>query len=102
MNGRKALNMVWANEAGVSVYVYEGEHDRRVIEIHRINKDGHEEVAATATIEQHNRNRIAQMFEFPNRLEQFRKKYDVSDHDMEELARAGKITRSGTVGESSE
>lgn len=60
---RRPLNMIWANEAGVSVYVYEGEHDRRVIEIHGL-VNGYETVLATATIEKHNRNRIAEALEY--------------------------------------
>ena len=59
---RKCLNMIWANEAGVSVYVFEGEHGRRVIEVHCLNADGHEEVAATATIEKHNPGELAEFF----------------------------------------
>jgi hypothetical protein len=55
----KVINMIWANEAGVSVYVYEGEHERRVIEIHRVNEGGYEEVAARATIEKHNRDHLS-------------------------------------------
>lgn len=54
----KVLNMIWANEAGVSVYIYEGEHERRVIEIHGVVND-YETVLATATIEKHNRDRLA-------------------------------------------
>lgn len=60
---RKLLNMIWANEAGVSVYIYEGEHDRRVIEIQGVVND-HETVLATATIEKHNRNRLAEAIEY--------------------------------------
>lgn len=55
----KVLNMVWANEAGVSVYIYEGEHDRRIIEIHGVVND-RETVIATATIERHNRDNFAE------------------------------------------
>lgn len=60
---RDLLNMIWANEVGVSVYVYKGEHDRRVIEIHGVVND-HETVLATATIEKHNRNRLAEAIEY--------------------------------------
>lgn len=58
----KVLNMIWANEAGVSVYVYEGQHDSRIIEIHGIVNE-RETVLATATIEKHNRNRLAEAIE---------------------------------------
>lgn len=56
---KKIVNMVWANEAGVSVYVYEGEHDRRIIEVHGLVNE-RETVIATATIEKHNRDNFAQ------------------------------------------
>lgn len=56
---RKCLNMIWANEAGVSVYIYEAEHERRTIEIHGV-VNNYEVVLATATIEKHNRDRFAQ------------------------------------------
>jgi hypothetical protein len=46
--------MIWANEAGVSVYIYEAERERRVVEVHGL-VDGCETVLATATIEKHNR-----------------------------------------------
>jgi hypothetical protein len=59
----KVLNMIWANEAGVSIYVYEGKQDRRVIEIHGIVNE-QETVLATATIEKHNRNRLAEAVEY--------------------------------------
>lgn len=59
----KVLNMIWANEAGVSVYVYEGRHDRRIIEIHGVVNE-RETVLATATIEKHNRNRLAEAVEY--------------------------------------
>ena len=90
------VNMIWANEAGVSVYVYEGEHDRRVIQIRGV-VDGQEVVLASATVEKHNRNRVAQAFEFPSRLEQFRKRYDISDDDMKELRKAGPMVQSSTT-----
>jgi hypothetical protein len=59
----KCLNMIWANEAGVSVCIYEGQQGRRIIEIHGI-VDERETVLATATIEKHNRNRLAEAVEF--------------------------------------
>lgn len=55
---KRVINMVWANEAGVSVYIYEGEHDRRVVEIHGVVND-YETVLATATVEKHNRDTFA-------------------------------------------
>jgi hypothetical protein len=51
--------MIWANESGVSIYIYEGEHDRRIIEIHGVVND-YETVLATATIEKHNRDNFAE------------------------------------------
>lgn len=90
---RKLFNMIWANESGVSVYIYEGEHDRRIIEIHGVVKD-YETVLATATIEKHNRNRVAQALEFPNRTEEFNKRYNVSDKDLEDLSKTGRIVQS--------
>lgn len=59
----KVLNMIWANESGVSVYVYEGKYDRRIIEIHGIVNE-RESVLATATIEKHNRNHLAEAIEY--------------------------------------
>lgn len=60
----KVINAVWANEAGVSVYVFEGEHDRRVIEIHII-EGGYEYVQARATVERHNRDVLARDIALP-------------------------------------
>lgn len=54
-----ALSMIWAREAGVSVYIYQGEHDQRIIEIHGI-VDQRETVLATATIERRLRDEFAQ------------------------------------------
>lgn len=59
----KVLNMIWANESGVSIYVYEGKHNRRIIEIHGVVNE-RETVLATATIEKHNRNRLAEAVEY--------------------------------------
>ena len=55
----KVLNMIRANEAGVSIYIYEDEHERRIIEIHGVVND-HETALATATIEKHNRDNFAE------------------------------------------
>lgn len=60
---RNLLNMIWANEAGVSVYIYEGKHDQRIIEIHGVVNE-RETVLATATIEKHSRNRLAESVEY--------------------------------------
>lgn len=62
-------NMIWANEAGVSVYVRESEHGGCVMEIHRVNAGGYEEVAATATIERHNRKHLADAIRTTQQLE---------------------------------
>lgn len=72
-NGRKRVNMIWANEAGVSVYIYEAEHERRTIEIHGVVND-YETVLATATIEKHNRDRLAEAVgnDLQSQLEQLR------------------------------
>lgn len=72
--------MIWANEAGVSVYVYEAEHDRRTIEIHGVVND-YETVLAAATIEKHNRDRLAEAVghcatALQSQLEQLRKQSD--------------------------
>jgi hypothetical protein len=59
----KVLDMIWAEEAGVSVYVFEGEKDSRVIEIHGINDGGYEEVLARATVADFRRKRLATVFD---------------------------------------
>lgn len=87
------VNMIWANEAGVSVHIYKDEDDRRVIEIHGL-VDGRETVLATATIEKHNRNRLAQAVEFPDRADEFRKRYSISDNDLKDLAKARPVIQS--------
>lgn len=89
----KPVNVIWANEAGVSVYVYEDEHERRIIQIRGV-VDGYEKVLATATIEKHNRNRIAQAFEFPSKTQAFIDRYNIRDQDLKDLAKAGPIIQS--------
>lgn len=59
MTERKVLNMIWANESGVSVYIFEDQYERRVLEIHGL-VGGYEKVLATATIEKHNRDVLAE------------------------------------------
>lgn len=99
---RKCLNMVWANESGVSVYILEGEHGRRVIEIHRVNEGGYEEVAITATIEKHNRAIVAECFTDTKeeRMEKFIKRFNVSDDDLDKLAKIKPPIQSNATEES--
>lgn len=56
----QALGMIWAREGGVSVYIYEAEHDQRVIEIHGV-VDQRETVLATATIQKRHRDEFAEL-----------------------------------------
>lgn len=81
---RKCLDMIWANEAGVSVYIYEAKHGRRAIEIHGVVND-YETILATATIEKHNLRRV--MVAFTPLLTDFVEKYSVSDEDLATLAK---------------
>lgn len=50
------FNMVWAEEAGVAIYIYQAERtDRRVIEIRK-----GDQVLATVTVAKHNRDNLAE------------------------------------------
>lgn len=66
----KLLNMTWANQAGVSLYVFEEENEQRRIEIHGLNAGGYEYVIATATIEKHNRDGFAKAVWNPTNVEE--------------------------------
>lgn len=57
------VGMVWANEAGVSVWVHEAEGDRRIIEIRGLINQ-RETSLASATIEKHNRESLASLITF--------------------------------------
>lgn len=84
--------MIWANEAGVSVYIYEAEHGRREIEIHGVVND-YETVLARATIEKHNLRRVMAAFTPP--LTDFVEKYNISDEDLTVLAKTKSVIQSG-------
>lgn len=58
---KKALDAIWAEEAGVMVYIYEGDNGSRIIEIHGIGEDLRETVLATATIAGFRRDRLAKL-----------------------------------------
>lgn len=92
LNERKCIDMIWANESGVSVYIYESQHGRREIEIHGV-VNNYETVLATATIEKHNLRRVMVAFTPP--LADFVEKYNINDEDLAELSKIKPPIQSG-------
>lgn len=59
----KLIDMIWAEQGGISLWISEGEHDTRVLEI----RDGHgskdDKVLARATIADFRRKRVVKAFD---------------------------------------
>lgn len=55
MDNEPVVTMIWANEPNVSIYIFQGERDSRVIEIREGNK-----VIAKATVERFKRDELAE------------------------------------------
>jgi hypothetical protein len=56
---KDVVGMVWAEEPGMNIFVFEGDNNRRVISIHGL-VDGHDRVLAVATVANHNRDELAE------------------------------------------
>lgn len=83
----QAIGMIWAREAGVSVYIYEGEHSQRIIEIRGI-VDQREAVLATATIQKRHRDEFAEILRSPEGLDEHGAAYNQGIEDAKAAIRA--------------